>query len=115
AATGKPCSLPSPARQRLDGRLAKPSPGRADVHVLGLLPRSLGAQRRIANRSLAAEPASSGAPGGGRRRPGGSRTREGERSRAGVVRAGGTRRSAARRMNGSTKRSNDSIPERIDT
>jgi hypothetical protein len=79
-----PRRVPAPPRPRLDRRDPRAARRRADLHVLGLLPRPLLARRGPAHRPPAAQCPGPQTPGPGRRRPCRARTREAERPRAGV-------------------------------
>ena len=59
--SGRRCAPPIAELRRagLDRRAARAAPGRADLHLLGLLPERLGPQRRPAHRPPAAQPGAS--------------------------------------------------------
>ena len=88
----------------LDRRVRKLHPGRAHLHVLGLLPERLAAQRGPAHRPFPAEPGGRQAARRGRRRSRGARLGEDQRSRAGLDRAEAGERSCGRSPNSAAPR-----------
>ena len=86
----------SPARPPgLDGCAADPSPGRANLHILGLFSQCLRARRWVAHRPPAREPIPCSAADCGRRQSRGARVGESERPRAGLDRTRGRADTAA--------------------
>ena len=82
----EPLGLRAPAEAGLDRRPARAASRRARLHVLALPAPSLGAQRRTAHRSPAAQPVACPSPRSGRRRSHGARQARRQRSRAGLDR-----------------------------
>src|SRR2546425_1249448 len=87
AAAREPRALPAAAGAGMGRCDPLAACRRIDLHVLGLLPQALGAQRGAAHRSPAAQQAARAAPGGRRRGYVDARSSQGERPRAGVGRA----------------------------